>query len=441
MFKSIYTTRMSGNSKVLEKRFEKINAKPVKCKRLIAVICVIILAVACAFSTLVMAEIAEDNTEYTLDITNNGEVIEFKNKPFIEKGEVYVPLTELFTKLGLMESPNAEITMNDGIILIKLYEKNLNEDIPADYIGYLYKIEIGKSELIINPEELVPGHTPEDASNVAETMSNEPVLKSNVIYVPFSYAERIVERADALQSPPDRYKLEVVYSGATLSVAYPISDYYEITQSFGKRVHPITGEETFHTGIDFSATEGTPVLAGIDGKVIDEGFDNEYGNYVIVANDSGVEILYGHLSQIARHGAYDVKRDDAIGESGNTGMSTGPHLHMEVKINDEYVDPQLYLEEGRYDKLVMSLEKKIPQALEQSEYQDADYKIISVKCTSDGEMGFVKLQLSNYNNINIGIVFDYFDDITGWSGVVIGENYEAFELLVNSSNVEIFAAR
>lgn len=424
MFKSIYTTRMSGNSKVLEKRFEKINAKPVKCKRLISLICAIILAVVCTFSTLVMAEF-DKGEDYTLYITNNGEAIKLENKPFIENGEVYVPLEEFLAKIGLMESQDAEITMNDGIILIKLYEKNLSEDISSDYISYVYKVEIGKSELVINPEELVPGYTPEYASKVAEPMSNAPVLKNNVIYVPFSYAVRIVERADGLQSQPDRYKLEVVYSGVTLSIDYPISDYYEITQTFGKRVHPITGEETFHTGIDFSATEGTPVLAGIDGKVIDEGFDNEYGNYVIVANDSGVEILYGHLSQIARHGAYEVKRGDIIGKSGNTGISTGPHLHMEVKINGEYVNPELYLEESYYDKLLITVSRGLSATLDSEGYPEADYKIINVEYNMAAILpsAVVEVQLNNYDNRMVNVLYTYYDSTNMWmSGGIIPDS-------------------
>lgn len=342
MFKSVYTTRMSGSSDVLNKRFESIIAKPVKFKRMLAFICMFAILGTLLLGTMVMAEIDSEQADYTLDITNNDEIIQLNNMPFVESGEVYVPLRELFTKLGFMKHPEARMDWNNGVVLIYLVEENLNEEAVSTYTSYSYKIEIGKSELVINPDELA---TMQKNYEFVEPMNLAPVLKDNTTYVPFAYAERMVERADnGIQSPPYRYKLEFVYSGEVLSILYPFDEMHSVTSAFGERIHPVTGEKRLHSGMDISADVGTSVRAGIDGMVTDEGFDEDNGNYVIVKNNLGVEILYAHLNTIARHGAYAVKKGDVIGTSGNTGKSTGPHLHMEVKINGRYVNPELYFE-------------------------------------------------------------------------------------------------
>lgn len=132
-------------------------------------------------------------------------------------------------------------------------------------------------------------------------------------------------------------------NSVTPEILYPCEGCYKITAPFVKRVHPVTGEEKFHRGVDFAVPEGTVVRAGIKGNVTKNGYDAEKGNYVIITNDSGVEILYAHLSQITRRDVYTVTPGDIVGKTGNTGMSTGPHLHMEVKINGEYVNPEDYL--------------------------------------------------------------------------------------------------
>lgn len=339
MFKNVYTTRMSGNSKILARRFDKINEKSFKFKKVLALICVMLVVITLLLSTIVMAEI-DNKEQYTLEITNNGEVIELENKPFVENGEVYVPLRELFTELGFMAHPEAKMDWNDGVILIYLVEENQNEDAGSTYTSYMYKIEIGKNELIINPDEL---SDMSKSYEFLEPTNLAPVLKDNTTYVPFAYAERMVERADnGIQSPPDRYNLEFVYSGEVLTITYPFDKEYRVTSIFGERIHPVTGEKTLHSGTDFGVDIGVEVKAGIDGTVIDEGFDAENGNYVVVKNDIGVEILYAHLDTIANRDTNEVKKGDVIGTSGNTGKSAGPHLHMEVKINGRYVNPQLY---------------------------------------------------------------------------------------------------
>ena len=113
-----------------------------------------------------------------------------------------------------------------------------------------------------------------------------------------------------------------------------------ISNSFGKRVHPITGEEHIHNGIDIIAPENSPVVSAIRGEVTDTGFDNKFGNYIIIENDNGVKVYYGHLSAVEVEKGDKVEGNAVVGKVGKTGTATGANLHFEIQINEEYKDPE-----------------------------------------------------------------------------------------------------
>lgn len=134
------------------------------------------------------------------------------------------------------------------------------------------------------------------------------------------------------------------YKGDKLG--YPLPKTYRISSNFGKRTNPITGKSgTMHNGIDFTAPEGTSILAAESGIVITAGWVNGYGNTVIIDHGNGLWTLYAH----ARKGGIQVEvgqtvaRGDKISEVGTTGNSTGYHLHFEVRLNEKAVDPRNYL--------------------------------------------------------------------------------------------------
>lgn len=107
---------------------------------------------------------------------------------------------------------------------------------------------------------------------------------------------------------------------------------YEITSPFGERVHPITGEVKRHDGVDLAVDENTPLPSYMDGTVTETGYDEGgYGYYIVVRDKDGNETLYGHLNSISVKQGQEVKRGEIIGLTGNTGGSTGPHLHLEYR--------------------------------------------------------------------------------------------------------------
>jgi murein DD-endopeptidase MepM/ murein hydrolase activator NlpD len=116
-----------------------------------------------------------------------------------------------------------------------------------------------------------------------------------------------------------------------------------VTSSFGYRIHPILGYKKLHTGIDFAATAGTPIKASRAGTVIRASYNSSYGNHVIIDHGNGVTTLYAHMSALNTRNGAKVSQGQVIGYVGSTGMSTGPHLHLEFRLNGNLVNPAPYL--------------------------------------------------------------------------------------------------
>ena len=125
--------------------------------------------------------------------------------------------------------------------------------------------------------------------------------------------------------------------------AWPTPGYKTITSPFGNRIHPVLGTKRFHTGIDIGAPKGASIIAANSGKVLKAGWFGGYGNAVIIDHGGGFSTLYGHGSEVLVSEGQTVKRGDIIMKVGSTGMSTGPHLHFEVRINGNYMNPLDYL--------------------------------------------------------------------------------------------------
>ena len=118
----------------------------------------------------------------------------------------------------------------------------------------------------------------------------------------------------------------------------------KLESGFGGRRNPFGGRGyEFHTGQDIDAQTGDPVVAGAKGTVSFAGVQNGYGNLVVIDHGGGLTTRYGHLSHIDVAQGQGVERGQFIGKVGSTGRSTGPHLHYEIRINDEPVDPLQYL--------------------------------------------------------------------------------------------------
>lgn len=118
---------------------------------------------------------------------------------------------------------------------------------------------------------------------------------------------------------------------------------YTITDRFGMRINPITGQWSQHKGTDFAAPTGAPVHAIEAGVVIVAGWSDVYGNYIIIDHGGGISSLYGHNSQLLVGVNDTVVQDQVIAKVGSTGWATGPHSHLEIRVNGEVQNPETYL--------------------------------------------------------------------------------------------------
>jgi len=121
------------------------------------------------------------------------------------------------------------------------------------------------------------------------------------------------------------------------------TDAYWISSGFGWRKSPFTGLREFHQGLDISSKRGTPIIAPADGKVISTGKALHIGKFIKIKHNDKFTTLYGHLLQFKVEKGQKVKRGDIIGLMGNTGMSTGYHLHYEVRKDNVSINPRNHI--------------------------------------------------------------------------------------------------
>ena len=180
-----------------------------------------------------------------------------------------------------------------------------------------------KKKILINSKE--------NFQNYLDDLENRSHLAQKQIWQTIGYLE---ERKHLLVFTP------------TIS---PVVKGGRITSRFGYRDYPVASEgfyssnPHFHNGLDIAASRGEPVVAPAHGVVVAVGYDSGTGNYIIINHGYQLRTLYGHLNSVYVKKYQKVQRGDRIGSVGNTGRSTGPHLHYEVRISSRSVDPEHYI--------------------------------------------------------------------------------------------------
>ena len=133
-------------------------------------------------------------------------------------------------------------------------------------------------------------------------------------------------------------QIENIKSKGFGKILWPVK-YGKITSKFGNRNHPVLKSVKFHRGVDIAVSIGTPVYSGIKGKVTFAGRKGNYGNLVEIEGDDGIKVRYAHLNRVDVVTGQKVSDGEKVAETGNTGMSTGPHLHYEIIIDENPVNP------------------------------------------------------------------------------------------------------
>ena len=133
-------------------------------------------------------------------------------------------------------------------------------------------------------------------------------------------------------------QVENIESKGFGKILWPVK-YGKITSKFGNRNHPVLKSVKFHRGVDIAVSIGTPVYSGIKGRVTFAGRKGNYGNLVEIEGNDGIKVRYAHLNSIDVVTGQKVSDGEKVAETGNTGMSTGPHLHYEIIIDENPVNP------------------------------------------------------------------------------------------------------
>ncbi len=168
-----------------------------------------------------------------------------------------------------------------------------------------------------------------------------PMTENDLITAIAALTAAVDARDDSLSSLEAKILQQSVLKGM-LPNSSPVNVGYN-SSSYGWRIDPFTGYKAFHEGLDFPANSGTPIYAAADGIVSEAEHTPDYGNLVKIEHGSGLETRYAHASKLLVHVGERVVKGQIVAEVGSTGRSTGPHLHYEIRLNGNSLDPRLYL--------------------------------------------------------------------------------------------------
>jgi murein DD-endopeptidase MepM/ murein hydrolase activator NlpD len=199
------------------------------------------------------------------------------------------------------------------------------EENKVELSNYKLEVEVNKSYLVTNESKL-------------EVQKSE--LKNNIKLLE-AMEDKLEEDANKVTDIIKNLKMKAEYVGGQMG--WPVPSSYRITSPFGYRIHPVYHTKKLHTGIDIAAKTRTNIVAAQTGNIIYNDWLGGYGKVVMIDHGGGYVTLYAHLSSSVVKIGQEVTRGDLIAKSGTTGVSTGPHLHFEVRINGDYVNPLNYL--------------------------------------------------------------------------------------------------
>lgn len=251
------------------------------------------------------------------------------------------------TYLEVLSTSNSLTDFLNRIEIVKMvseYDKNLLDTLKAteEKIANLAnELEATQNALVADKNSL-EGEKTSLNQKIAQNESYQKALESDLAAYEKAYNEAKQREAAAWSSAQSKVSKNTTFVGGKFG--WPSDSTTYITSYYGKRTHPILGTVRGHGGLDIGAAYGTNVLAANDGTVIVAGYNaGGYGNYIIIDHGGGYTSLYGHNSSLCVSVGQKVTRGQVIAKCGSTGLSSGPHIHFEIRINGSTVDPLPYV--------------------------------------------------------------------------------------------------
>lgn len=244
-------------------------------------------------------------------------------------------LTDFLTRFEYMKY----IARNDQKLLdeVKALKAGLEEE-QKNLNSMKTSLEVKKQNQVAKSQELAT------ASQKKQDLVAQINAEQDALY---DILEDLEAESKALNSKIQQLQAaQAAKNGSTKApgaYVWPCPSSHTITSNYGYRVHPVTGAKKLHTGMDIGASYGAAVVAAAGGTVIMSQYYGGYGNCIIIDHGGGVATLYGHMSSLVAKNGQTVKAGETIGKVGSTGVSTGNHLHFEVRINGSTVNPANYV--------------------------------------------------------------------------------------------------
>lgn len=213
------------------------------------------------------------------------------------------------------------------------------------------KEEIEKTKELLETSKQNLKNCKNEQKKIAISLENAKVVRNSRINQLTTEELKIKEELDLYQSELDLVELEILlaamegtdsqYVGGIF--AWPSPGYYTITSPYGMRFHPVIKVYRNHSGLDIGAPMGSYAIAANSGIVTKATYSYSYGNMIMIDHGGGVKTLYAHGSELLVKVGDIVERGDVIMKTGSTGWSTGPHLHFEIIVNGQTIDPYPYI--------------------------------------------------------------------------------------------------
>lgn len=239
-------------------------------------------------------------------------------------------------------------SFSDFISRMDLLNKIINYDVNLLKERKTYKDTVEEKKKQLEAEQEEKEKLKIDISGKKEEVETVKKERENTLNAVFKDLKELDKLEDKLLEESARLSRLIVanqsdtdYAGGEM--AWPSPGYTGISSNYGMRMHPILKKNKMHTGIDIGVPMGKDIVAANDGKVILAGTNGGYGKCIIIDHGGKIATLYAHNSKLLVKVGDKVARGQVIAKCGSTGLSTGPHLHFEVRINGAHTDPMPYI--------------------------------------------------------------------------------------------------